>query len=251
MSHAPICLILGSGPGVGSAVAQRFHAQGYRVAEVSRRGSASADADDSSRLIIQADLTDTSAHACIYRRVQDVFGGSPSVVVYNASGSSPPADERDLFSVPLESFRRDQDVMVTGAYVAAGEAVKRWKEGEGDGDGGREKVFFYTGNMLAKAVAPMPQFLSLGTGKSGAHFFLKMADLMYRDKGMRFIYADQRVEGGLPASNGTDPEAHAELYTRIAKDPAAFPFYVQFVDGTKVEVFDDAKIARDAFGVVA
>lgn len=57
----------------------------------------------------------------------------------------------------------------------------------------------------------------------------------------RFFVADQRKSDGSSAGSTPDAEAHAELYTRIARDPEAWPFYITFVDGTKDENFAPGK----------
>ncbi|RYP00079.1 hypothetical protein DL763_001008 [Monosporascus cannonballus] len=105
-------------------------------------------------------------------------------------------------------------------------------------DGGAKRQFIMTGNLLARAILPSPDFATLGIAKSASAFWIGLADKLYREKGFRFFVADQRVAGGGPAHN-PDTEAHAELYCRIARDPEPWPFYITFVDGTKYEKFEN------------
>ncbi|RYP60692.1 hypothetical protein DL769_007996 [Monosporascus sp. CRB-8-3] len=241
MAPAPIILILGSGANIGAAVANRFDKLGYQVALVSRQGGDAPARTPEGYLKIRADLADADAYAGIYSSVREILGGMPSVVVFNAASVTPAAEPGNMFSVPLDGFQRDFDVSVKGAYVAAREAYRLWSsESEsGANDGGTKRQFIFTGNMLARAILPVPDFATLGIAKSASAFWLGLADKLYKEKGFRFFVADQRVAGGAPAVKGTDAEAHAELFARVARDPEPWPFYITFVDGTKHEKFEN------------
>lgn len=78
-----VALILGSGPNVGSHVARRFAADGYKVAVVSRSGK---HPDPSTvALTIVADLVDPTAVRNAFEEVRAKLG-EPSVVNYNGKG---------------------------------------------------------------------------------------------------------------------------------------------------------------------
>jgi Mn-containing catalase len=47
----------------------------------------------------------------------------------------------------------------------------------------------------------------------------------------RFIYADQRGEGGEPAYAAVDGPAHAEFYTQLADNSEGVPWLATFVKG--------------------
>ncbi|RYO93571.1 hypothetical protein DL766_003943 [Monosporascus sp. MC13-8B] len=242
MAPAPIILILGSGANIGAAIARRFDKLGYQVALVSRQGSdgGAPTRTPEGYLKIRADLADAEAYAGIYSSVREALGGVPSVVVFNAASVTPAAEPGNMFSAPLDGFQRDLDLSVKGAFVAAREAYRLWSsESESDAnDGGAKRQFIMTGNLLARAILPSPDFATLGIAKSASAFWIGLADKLYREKGFRFFVADQRVAGGGPAHN-PDTEAHAELYSRIARDPEPWPFYITFVDGTKYEKFEN------------
>ena len=80
-----VALILGSGPNVGSHVAERFAAAGYKVAVVSRSGK---HPDPSTvALSIVADLVDPMAVRKVFAEVRAQLG-EPSVVNYNGKDLS-------------------------------------------------------------------------------------------------------------------------------------------------------------------
>lgn len=186
-SSAPIVLILGYGRNIGAAVARRFHGAGYEVAVVSRPHGGSSGGLDPSRtaegyLSLKADLADASVHAKIYAAVSENLGGGiPDVVVFNAASVSPATEPGNLFSVSPESLRGDLDLGVTGAFAAASEAYRLWS----GSDSGKKRQFIYTGNLLATAILPAPDFATLGAVKNASAYLLGVADKLYKEKGIR------------------------------------------------------------------
>lgn len=96
-------LILGSGPRIGDAVSEKFAADGYKVALVSRKGTNSIN--EKGYLSLQADFanTDPSIIASIFDKVKSEFNAPPSVVIYNAGSITPPPDENSVLSIPSAS----------------------------------------------------------------------------------------------------------------------------------------------------
>ena len=96
-------LILGSGPRIGDAVSEKFAADGYKVALVSRKGTNSIN--EKGYLSLQADFAnaDPSLLASIFNKVKSEFKVAPSVVVYNAGSTTPPPDPDSALSIPSVS----------------------------------------------------------------------------------------------------------------------------------------------------
>lgn len=96
-------LILGSGPRIGDALSEKFAADGYKVAIVSRKGTNSIN--DKGYLSLQSDFanTDPSLLASIFEKVKSEFKTAPSVVVYNAGSITPPPDADSALSIPSAS----------------------------------------------------------------------------------------------------------------------------------------------------
>ena len=175
----PTALILGSGPRLGSSIASKFSSLGYNIAVVSRRGTNALT--PSGELSLSADFSDPSSIAGVFDAVESHFGTAPSVVVYNASTLSFPPDKDSVLSIPWENVKRDFDANTVSAYAAAQEAVKRWESMEGGG----EKTFIYTGNALHEIGAPVAFWMTLAMGKGASAAWVRLADLMYREKGYR------------------------------------------------------------------
>ena len=84
MPNAPVLLILGSGPRIGTSVASAFAAKGYKVALASR--SIDENASTPNQLNIKADFSDFHSISSIFSKVKEQLG-LPSIIVYN--GKSP------------------------------------------------------------------------------------------------------------------------------------------------------------------
>jgi len=223
---SPVILILGSGPRVGSAISDKFAADGYKVAIVSRKGSNSIN--EKGYLSLQADLanTDPSVLASVFDKVKSEFKTAPSVVVYNAASLTPPADKDSALSIPAARVTNDLNVNVVSPFIAAQEAIKNWETLSAGG----KKLFIYTGNIMNVGVIPVPLMLNLGVGKAASAYWVGLADGAYAAKGYRFIYADERQEGGKftgPALNGP---AHGDFYSQLAASGAEnVPWHATFV----------------------
>ncbi|KAM0146423.1 hypothetical protein ACHAQE_010750 [Botrytis cinerea] len=96
-------LILGSGPRIGEAVSEKFAAEGYKVAIVSRKGTDSVN--EKGYLSLSADFanTDPSILASVFDKFKSEFSTAPSVVIYNAGSITPPPDAESALSIPSVS----------------------------------------------------------------------------------------------------------------------------------------------------
>lgn len=177
---SPAAVIFGAGSNVGAALTKSFLAAGYRVATVSRSGTPSGPT--SSPFSIQADLSDPSSAPGVFAKLQESGWPFPSVVIWNAASLTPPdaSDPQNPFAVAEGGFDKDLSLLIKSPYVAAGEAVKAWREQEGE----RKGTFIMTGNQLPKRIFP-PFMTTLGIGKSGAYYWVGTADAVFKDKGIR------------------------------------------------------------------
>ncbi|KAK2029313.1 short-chain dehydrogenase/reductase SDR [Colletotrichum zoysiae] len=232
---APVVLILGAGKNIGAGVAAHFSAAGYSVALVARGFPAPSPSTDpeTGHLLIRADLADPAQVRDAFAQARQHFGGAPPrVVVYNAATMTPPPDAGNLFSLPVERVEADLRLMNSGAWVAAGEAVRGWTEDAGGEEEGRKGRFIYTGNILNVVTLPVPALLTLGIGKNAAWSWIELADSVYKDtKGWRFFYADERKADGSSIGNVPDANSNGKFYMELAEGAKDLPSTVTFVDG--------------------
>ncbi|KAL5046015.1 hypothetical protein BDW71DRAFT_182636 [Aspergillus fruticulosus] len=227
MVSKPAALILGSGPRVGASVAAAFSAKGYNVATASRSGSNSTKTAEG-YLSLTADFADPSSIPGLFDSVKEAFGTAPSVVVYNAASLTPPPDNDSVLSIPTERVVTDLDINTVSPYVAAQKAVEGWASLSPD----VKKTFIYTGNPLNTKIVPVPLFLNLGVGKSATAYWIGAADALYKEKGYRFFYADERAdEAGNGKGNNLDGPAHGDFYVYLASHEGNVPWLATFVKG--------------------
>ncbi|KAL3952065.1 hypothetical protein ACCO45_013782 [Purpureocillium lilacinum] len=221
MAASRVLLILGGGANVGSSVARAFADNGYKVAVTSRsprpQGEAGVD------LHVQGDLSDPASVPSIFQKVVQALG-PPSVVVYNAAAATRNAPE-DPLALSLEDLNRDFQINTASVLVAAREAMALFATLPASAP----RTFIYTGNILNKTtIAPL---LSLGIGKSATAHLIASASQVYKAKGYRFYYADERQADGSPVYQNISGPAHAEFYTRLAEGDEGVPWEATFVGG--------------------
>jgi 3-oxoacyl-[acyl-carrier protein] reductase len=101
-----VAIVTGAASGMGRACAERFAAEGWRVAALDL---AESDAGD---LMIRADITDEASVAAAVDRVATELG--PPRVVVNAAGIYPPTT---LETATADLYRRTFDVNVLGTLM--------------------------------------------------------------------------------------------------------------------------------------
>ena len=179
MAANHVALILGAGPRIGTAVAERFAKDGYKVAIASRSGNGTKNA--SGFLALKADFTKPETISPLFDGVKKEFGAFPSVVVYNAAALTAPPNKDSMFSIPVESVDSDLKINSVSSYAAAQEAVKGWETLPKE----TKKSFIYTGNILNTVVLPVPMMTNLGMGKAASAYWIGTADQVYSPQGYR------------------------------------------------------------------
>ncbi|KAL9087588.1 MAG: hypothetical protein Q9159_003538 [Coniocarpon cinnabarinum] len=220
MVTKPVALILGAGPRVGTAVAEKFVSNGYNVAVASRKGSQVTKG----ALALQADFANPETIPGIFHTAIREFGISPSVVIYNAGTLTPPPDPESVLSIPPKSVASDLIVNTVSAYAAAQQAVLSWETLPAE----TKKTFIFTGNIQNISILPIPLMLDAGMGKSASAYWIGAADTLYASKGYRFFYADERHVDGKNKGMSLDGAAHGSFYAQLANHETV-PWHATFV----------------------
>ena len=174
-----IVLILGAGPRIGAAVAEKFSSNGYKVALASRSGNGTKT--DKGFLSLQADFSHPNTIPLLFKAVKAEFHSPPNVVVYNAGSLTPPPDKDDPLSIAAADVQKDFVVNTVSPYVGAHEAVKAWAELPAE----VKKTFIYTGNITNVSIVPMPLMVDVGMGKAAAAYWLGTASAAFERRGYR------------------------------------------------------------------
>ncbi|KAK4699043.1 hypothetical protein P7C70_g7227, partial [Phenoliferia sp. Uapishka_3] len=226
MTVPKIILIFGAGSNIGAATAKLFKAKGYEVAIAAR--SLSGGTSKEGYTTVHFDGTRPAT-------VKDAFEatranlGTPTVVLYNCS-AGPPGQEP--FSIPVEEFAEHLAVNVTSPYAAATELLKGLEEIK---DAGSGLTFLYTGNGLN--TMRISSMLAGGVGKNASLHWIQIGADIYGEKGAKFYYVDERLEGGAVAGSKIDGDAHAVEFLKLAEDKKQQEPIYTFVKGVGYEKF--------------
>jgi NAD(P)-dependent dehydrogenase (short-subunit alcohol dehydrogenase family) len=202
---APV-VVIGAGPGIGTAVARRFARQGLPVVLIARRASTVAAAERTLGSGVPVlGLTADSADETALRGVLDEAAGRlgvPEAVVYNAA-----IIQRDSpGEIPAEAHQRVWAVNVGGALTAAAHMLPLMTR-RGGGS------FIVTGGMPE----PDPRYTSLSLTKAAVRAMVPLLGKQYGPGGIHV--ATVTVAGPVAPGTAFDPDDIAEHYWRLHTQP--------------------------------
>jgi short-subunit dehydrogenase len=200
-------LLVGAGPGLGSAVARRFAVGGYRVTLLARKtdrlGELAQSLDDTGAEIdtIEADASDSDD---LRARMTELYGsdGAPGVVIYNAVMGAPD----QLMSSTAAHLQTAYAVDVIGAIVIAQVAAPAMRAA---GFG----TIVVTGGGFADH--PIPALATISLGKAALRAAATMLGADLGPDGIRV--ATLTIAGQIVAGTAFDPERIAERYWEVVQ----------------------------------
>ena len=221
--------IVGTGPGLGSALARRFAVEGWSVALVALRqdvidaGLAELEEFGVNTCGVLADVADRDLVDRAFGSIIDALG-VPDVVVYNASiYQGEPALE-----LSHDALRLAFDIHVVGALNTAQSAIAAMREASGREGGIRRAasdpvadhgVLVFTVNSLARSPEAMSAAPSMGKGAQ-----LNLALSLERElEGTPIHVGVVTVCGPIQVGTAYDPDRLADVYWELAtQEPAHF-----------------------------
>jgi short-subunit dehydrogenase len=198
-------LLVGAGPGLGTAVARRFAAGGYQVTLVARspdrlRDLAGALADTGATInTLPADASDPDA---LGARMRELYlgKGAPGVIVYNAVMGAPDR----LLSSSAAHLQAAYCVDVISAIVVAQAAAPAMRAA---GSG----TILVTGGGFADH--PIPALASVSLGKAALRSAATMLGADLEPDGIRV--ATLTIAGQIAAGTSFDADRIAERYWQV------------------------------------
>lgn len=205
-----VCLVVGAGPGIGSAVAMAFAKEGYGVALASRHpGRLQPHCDEIRRATgraaraYAADAGDEGSLRALFTQVTAELG-APEVVIYNAAS----AHKGRPTAVPPQQWLEDYRANVLGALVCAQLAAGPMREA------GHGSILFTGGGFAHEPSAP---YASLSSDKAALR---NLTYTLAQELGAWGIHvATVTVYGFLQVGTHFDPQRIAATYVRLHHQP--------------------------------
>ncbi len=220
MTSLPACMIVGAGPGLGSAIARRFAAAGHPVGVLGR------STDPLDHLVAELTATGATAVAAVADAADpdDLRAGlsrlsehlSPvGALVYNAASYTDGA----LTGLPPERLQADYAVNVTGALTAVQHALPSLRQQHG--------TALLTGG--GAALYPSGQYASLSLTKSGLRLLAQLLHDELTPQGVHLTTVT--IEGSIGSRPHFAPDTIAETYLRLHQQPPEqWSFEYQYAD---------------------
>ncbi|WP_298192407.1 SDR family NAD(P)-dependent oxidoreductase [Novosphingobium sp.] len=217
-ANLPVALIIGMGPGLSAALAQRFAEGGHAIAGFARSPEKSAAlaaemAEKGQKLDMRAvDAGDFTMLGTAVRAVEDQLGPI-EVLIYNAYSATPAPPSQ----IPLDALVSDFRVNVGGA-LAAVQAVLPGMQARGRG------TVLLTGGGLALDPTGWLPASSLAVGKAGIR---NLAQSLHKEmEGTLIRVGTVTVTGQILPGTSLAPETIAQRFWDLYAMPAPAPVEV-------------------------
>jgi NAD(P)-dependent dehydrogenase (short-subunit alcohol dehydrogenase family) len=227
MNQNDVALIVGAGPGLGSALARAFSSHGLRVA-VARRNP-----DSRSALVAElgadarayrCDATSESDVAKLFAAVQAQLG-TPRLVVFNAGAFV----RKGVLESSVEEFERCWRVGCLAGFLVGREAVRAMLADQREGR--HQGTVIFTG--ATASLRGGARFQNLAVGKFGLRALAQSMAREFQPQGIHVAHVviDGQIESERPGSTSAergadavlDPNAIAESYYYLhAQQPSAW-----------------------------
>ena len=194
-------LLIGAGPGMGTAIPRRFGREGYRITLLSRGNKLeeSASVLREEGFPVQTVLTDVS-HLDTHRSILESLyaaPGAPGVLVYNAAMVA----HDDILAASVEHIETAYAVDVVGGIVAAQVAAPVMRAAGGG-------TILFTGGPFADY--PLPAMASLSLGKAALRSAATLIAAGVADDGVHA--ASVTILGEIVPGTAFDPDSIAEMF---------------------------------------
>ncbi|PVI08316.1 putative short-chain dehydrogenase [Periconia macrospinosa] len=231
MSAPQVLLLLGAGAKLGTKIPEVFSKAGYKIALVAR--SFNEGIQDNGYYHVKADFNHAESIQEVFEKVKQNVG-IPTVVVYNAVQyqlDDPAEPFASLAPGNVSTFLSTVSVHGTTPLIALQHAIDSF---QALSEGTSGKTFIFSGNILNHS-----QFMNrlcFGTAKTLCAYGIRFAAVAYAKEGLKFYYADERTDAGLPVMREISGETAGTEYLKLAEAPNQQPWlYAYTKDGGYVD----------------
>ena len=207
MTSGKLCALIGTGPGLGAALARRFAAGGYTVLGLARDPAKIAAMPGVTPW--RADAANAAGLATALREGAVAAGGQIEVLIYNAyRATMAPGGPSSL---DPDSVAEDFRVNVVGALAAAQAVLPGMRKA------GRGTILFTGGGLALDPTGWLPA-ASLAIGKAGLR---SLALTLHAELAPAGIHAATvTIAGQIQPDTGFGPSLIADAFWSLHMDPA-------------------------------
>jgi NADP-dependent 3-hydroxy acid dehydrogenase YdfG len=202
-------MIIGAGPGIGQAVANRFGREGWSVVLTGRKAerldalATQLSEQGTAAHAVPADATDPHGLRAAIAEADRLTGGL-TAIHFNAAV----VRQQDLFSMHDEDIESDLSINVAAGLHAIRAAVAQF--------GDRGGTILVTGGGLG--ITPHKSYASLGVGKAALRNIVQALAEPLADKGIRIAIATVAT---LVSPGSVEAKSVADTFWSLANDPNA------------------------------
>jgi len=223
METKPVAVVVGAGPGVGSALARNFSAHGLRVAVARRNPEPLAGLVAELGADVRAYRCDATSEPDVVQLFADVRAqlGTPCLVVFNAGAFV----RKGILETSAEEFERCWRVACLGGFLVGREAVRTMLAAKREGR--HQGTVIFTG--ATASLRGGARFHNLAVGKFGLRALAQSMAREFQPQGVHVahIIIDGQIESERPGYTKSergvdavlDPNAVAESYYQLHVQP--------------------------------
>ncbi|KJS06188.1 MAG: hypothetical protein VR73_10515 [Gammaproteobacteria bacterium BRH_c0] len=233
---AKTLVVVGAGPGVGRAVAERFGREGYRVALIARNSEKLAkivgdlDAQGIEAAAFPADVRDRAGLAVALNKVIDSFGAI-DVLEYSPTGTSD--NLRSPRNMTEDNEQYHLDICVLGAITAVNTVLPAMQGREG------AAILFTT---AASAQYPVPFTASFGVAAGAS---LNYARVLHQELAPEGIHVGILSIAGLVVAPGQEQGRSAKGLSLMTAEQVAERLWTMARERGQVEsIIGDTEVLR-------
>ena len=222
----PVCVIVGVGPGNGTAFARKFASEGYQVALLARNLETTKALTEEliDSRAYACDVTDAAAIASIFAAIRAEMG-DVNVLIYNPGAGV----WRSIEEITQEDFEQSWRVNTLGAFLASKQVIPAMKQGKcgsiifigatASRRGGAKAAAFAPAKAAQKSLA---ESMARHLWPSGVHVALVIVDAVVDTPATRKMMPDK------PDSFFSQPNDIAEtVFGLTQQKPSAWTFEIE------------------------
>jgi len=200
-----LCTVIGVGPGMGMAIANKFAHQGFNLALVARRKEALAEYEKELRktgvktFSYPTDVSDLDQLASTMNKIEKEAGQS-NLLIYNVSVLNPLVPSK----LKIEDLIQEFKINVASALVCAKKVLPFMQKAQ------TGKIFLTGGGL---ALNPCYEYVSLGIGKAAMRSLSISLSQEFKQYGIHV--ATITINGMIEPGGRFDPDRIAEEYWRL------------------------------------